>query len=117
MKKLLLIISIAMFTCLNNVGAQENDITGSKSRKLLLKKQYLNFPVKNGVKKSLISLIIDGKVVREFQIELAPDEPDFWVFLDIIEFRNQKSVLRIDKLEPENSKGFDSVYQADTFKG
>ncbi len=113
MKKLLLVIFIAVFACLNNVSAQENN----KSRKLLLKKKYLNFPVKNSAKKSLISLVIDGKVVREFQIELAPDEPDFWVFLDIGEFRNQKSVLRIDKLEPENSKGFDAVYQADTFKG
>ncbi|MDT8301162.1 MAG: glycoside hydrolase family 32 protein [Sedimentisphaerales bacterium] len=113
MKKLLLVIFIAVFVCLNNVSAQENN----KSRKLLLKKKYLNFPVKNGAEKSLISLIIDGKVVREFEIELAPDEPDFWVFLDISEFRNQKSVLRIDKLESENSQGFDSVYQADTFKG
>jgi len=117
MKKLLLVIFIAMFSCLNNVGAQGNNLEGGKSRELLLKKKYLNFPVKNGAKKQLISLVIDGRVVREFEIELASDEPDFWVFLDIGEFRNQKAVLRIDKFEPDKSKGFDSVYQADTFEG
>lgn len=118
MKKLLLVIFIAIFTCLNNVSAQENNLIGSKSRELLLKKKYLNLPVENGAKKSLISLIIDDRVVREFQIELASDdEPDFWVFLDIGEFRNQKATLRINKFEPDKSKGFDSVYQADTFKG
>jgi fructan beta-fructosidase len=117
MKKLLLVIFIAMFICLNNVSAQEDNTAGGKSRELLLKKKYLNFPVKNGAKKSLISLLVDGTVVREFEIELASDEPDFWVFLDISEFKNQKAVLRINKSEPDKSKGFDSVYQADTFKG
>ena len=117
MKKLLLVIFMAMFTCLNNVNGQKNNLVGGKSRELLLKKQYLNFPVKNGANKRLISLIIDGKVVREFEIELASEEPDFWVFLDISEFRNQKAILRIDKYEPDTSKGFDSVYQADTFRG
>jgi fructan beta-fructosidase len=116
MKKLSLIF-IAMFSCLNNVVAQENNLVGGKSRDLILEKQYLNFPVKNGAKKCFISLIIDGRVVREFEIEPAPDEPDFWVFLDIGEFRNQKATLRIDKFEPDQSKGFDSIYQADTFKG
>ena len=117
MKKLLLVIFIATFICLNNVSAQDNNMTGGKSRELLLKKKYLNFPVKNGAKKSLISLIIDGTVVREFEIELASDEPDFWVFLDISEFQNQKAVLRISKFEPDKDKGFDSIYQADTFEG
>jgi fructan beta-fructosidase len=117
MKKVLSIIFITTFICLNNVKAQENNPKESKSRSLILNKRYLNFPVKNKAEKRIISLIIDGKVVREFDIELAVDKPDFWVFLDISEFRNQKAILRIDKLEPDKSKGFDSIYQADTFKG
>ncbi|MCP4257988.1 MAG: DUF4980 domain-containing protein [Planctomycetes bacterium] len=117
MKKLLLIVFIAMFSCLNNISAQENKLEEANSRKFLLKKKYLNFPVKNGAEKRFINLIVNGKVVRDFDIELAPDEPDFWVFLDISEFRKQKAVLRIDKFEPDKSKGFDSIYQADTFRG
>ena len=92
-------------------------MTADKSREFLLQKRYLNFPVKNGADKRLIRLVIDDKVVREFDIELAPDEADFWVFLDIKEFGGKKAILRIDKYEPTKSKGFDSVYQADTFIG
>lgn len=117
MKKLLSIIFITIFILLNNTNAQENNSAASKTRQIVLQKKYLNFPVRNEAEKRIISLIIDNKVVREFDIELADDKPDFWVFLDISEFKNQKAILRIDKLEPDKSKGFDSIYQADTFKG
>ena len=93
MKKVLLVIFITVFTCQNNISGQDNNLVGSKSRELLLKKKYLNFPVKNGAEKRFINLIIDGKVVREFDIELALEKPDFWVFLDMGEFRNRKAVL------------------------
>jgi fructan beta-fructosidase len=93
------------------------DVITDKTREFLLNKKYLNFPVKNGAKKRLIHLIINDKIVREFDIELAPDKPDFWVFLDVSEFRNKTATLRIDKYEPTKSEGFDSIYQADTFIG
>jgi fructan beta-fructosidase len=117
MKKIFLVIFIAISTCPNSAVAQEDILVGGKSRILVLQKKYLNFPVKNGAEKRFINLIIDGKVVREFDIELAPEKPDFWVFLDIGEFRDRNAVLRIDKYEPDTSRGFDSIYQADTFRG
>lgn len=88
----------------------------SETREFLLEKTYLNFPVKNGAEKRVISLSIDGDKVREFEIELAPAEPDFWVFLHIDLFQGKKAVIRIDKYEP-NSQGFEAVHQADTFPG
>jgi len=93
------------------------EVLTDKTREFLLQKKYLNFPVKNGARKRLIHLIIDGKVTREFNIELAPDEPDFWVFLEIGAFEGRKASLRIDKYDPARTKGFDSVYQADTYIG
>ena len=93
------------------------EVITDKRREFSLQKKYLNFPVKNGDKKRIISLIIDGTVVREFDIELAPEEPDFWVFLDIGQFKGEKVLLRIDRYEPAKSKGFDSIYQADTYIG
>jgi len=93
------------------------EVITDKTREFLLNKKYLNFPVKNGAKKRLIHLMIDNKIVREFDIELAPDEPDFWVFLEIGEFKGKQALLRIDKYDPANNKGFDAVYQADTYIG
>ncbi len=103
--------------CLSTVAAQESQATTNKSREFSLEKKYLNLPVKNGVEKRLVSLSIDKAAVREFEIELAPEEPDFWVFLDIGQFKGKKAVLRIDKYEPALNKGFDSIYQVDTYNG
>ena len=108
---------VMFISCLSTVTAQEDSLIADKNQEFLLQKNYLNFPVKNGAEKRLISLVIDDKVVREFEIELAPDKPDFWVFLDASEFRGKKANLRIDKYEPAKNKGFDSVYQSDTFIG
>jgi len=117
MKKLLT-ITLMIFGCINiAVGKDKTQVIKGKEREFLLQKKYLNFPVKNGAEKRLIHLIIDGKIVREFEIELAPDEPDFWVFLDISDLSGKKAVLWIDTYEPAQSKGFDAVYQADTFIG
>ena len=104
-----------MFACLVPATAQEDILIANKTREFLLQKKYLNFPVKNGAKKRVIHLIVDGKVTREFDIELAPGKPDFWVFLEISEFKGKKAILRIDKYDPARTKGFDSVYQADTY--
>jgi len=117
MKKLL-IITLMIFGSLSvAAGEDEAETIKGKEREFLLQKKYLNFPVKNGAEKRLIHLIIDNKIVREFEIEFASDEPDFWVFLDISEFKGKKAILRIDKYDPAKAKGFDSVYQADTYIG
>jgi len=34
-----------------------------------------------------MQFIIDGKIVREFKVSLAIGDPDFWVFLDVSEFK------------------------------
>lgn len=127
MKRLLLTAVIAMLGGGTTVDTQEDihtvqsnkkiEVITDKTREFLLDKKYLNFPVKNGVKKHLIHLIINDKIVREFDIELAPDEPDFWVFLEVGEFKDKQALLRIDKYDPANNKGFDAIYQADTYIG
>lgn len=117
MKKLLIGMFGMVLLCSTAIASREvQGITG-KTREFLLQKKYLNFPVKNGAKKRLIHLIINDKIVREFDIELAPDKPDFWVFLEISEFKGKKALLRIDKYDPARNKGFDAVYQADTYIG
>jgi sucrose-6-phosphate hydrolase SacC (GH32 family) len=117
MRKAMVNVLGAMLCCLSTVAAQEGQAVANKSREFSLEKKYLNLPVKNGAEERLVNLSIDNTVVREFEIELAPDEPDFWVFLDIGQFKGKKAVLRIDKYDIAKSKGFDSIYQADTYIG
>ena len=89
----------------------------NKERVFDLRQKYLNFPVKNGATKRLISLFADGQKQREFDIELATESPDFWVFLDISEFKGKQGTLRIDRYDSAWKTGFDAVYQGDTFQG
>ncbi len=61
----------------------------------------------------MIHLIIDGKIVREFKVSLAIDEPDFWVFLDVSEFKGKKVTLEIKK----ENEAFEKIYQDDSYPG
>jgi len=81
-------------------------------------KKYLNFPVKTGAGKRWIRLFVDGRKVREFDIELATTgEPDFWVFLDVSEFNGKQGTLQIDRYSTTWTTGFNAVFQDDTFPG
>ncbi len=84
-------------------------------RTLLAEKRYLNLPVRTGAPKRRVSVLQDGKTVREFEIELA-DDPDFWTFLDQAPFRGKTLVLRVDQL-PEDSRALAAIEQGDDIKG
>ncbi|MBN2138688.1 MAG: GH32 C-terminal domain-containing protein [Sedimentisphaerales bacterium] len=86
------------------------------TRKFVVKKRYLNLPVKNGAPKRVFRLICDGRVVRDFDIELADAEPDFWVVLDLSEFKGREVTLKAESLG-RNSKGLVSAVQSNSIKG
>jgi len=74
-----------------------------KSMELALKKQHLNFPVKTGGPMRKMSVRIGEDIVREFDIELALDEPDFWVFMDVSAFKGLKATITTKLSEKEAS--------------
>ncbi len=86
------------------------------SREITIEKRYLHLPVKNRGPKCKMSLMVDDKPAREFTIELAPDEPDFWVFADMEAFAGKKVRIAVDQL-PEGSKGLAAIIQADDVPG
>jgi len=87
------------------------------TRDFTFNKKYLNFPVKIGAVDCFIHVLINNELVREFAIALAPHEPDFWVYMELDEFEDKDATVRIDRLNVNNTKGFDSIFQADTFPG
>ncbi|MHA2030798.1 MAG: DUF4980 domain-containing protein, partial [Candidatus Kariarchaeaceae archaeon] len=68
----------------------------------------MNFPVRQGETASLIHVIINDEIVREFKISLTRNEPDYWIFLDVSEFKGRKVTLQINK----ENEAFDKIYQA-----
>jgi fructan beta-fructosidase len=87
----------------------------TKEKEIILKSKYLNLPVQNGVSKQRMILIIDKKTVREFDIEVAVDKDDFWIFWDISVFKGKKVILKVEDM-PESGRGFDKIYQDNKIK-
>jgi fructan beta-fructosidase len=84
-------------------------------RTLKLNRKYLNFPVKTGAPKRRVALLLEDRITREFEIELAEGDPDFWVFLDVEAFKGRNAVIRVDKM-PENAKGLAAVANEDSLR-
>ena len=82
------------------------------SREVVAAKRWLNFPVKNGAHKRVITVSVDGKPVRKFDIELADAEPDWWAPLDVSAWAGKTLTISADQL-PETSTALDSLRQSD----
>ncbi|MBN2133285.1 MAG: GH32 C-terminal domain-containing protein [Sedimentisphaerales bacterium] len=86
------------------------------ARELVLQNRYLNLPVKNGATNRRMSLAVEGQVVRDFEIELAEGEPDFWVFMDVSMFQGKRATVRVAAL-PSGSSALRAIRQSDTIEG
>ena len=57
--------------------------------------RHLHFPVKQGSPKVILQILLNGEMVREFDLELASGEPggaspvDWWAFYDVSTFEGQ----------------------------
>lgn len=87
-----------------------------QERKFTINDRYLNIPVKEGAYPQRMRVSADGKTVREFVVELAESEPDYWMFLDVSEFKGKDLNVKIDKMTRE-SKGLNSMVVDSTVKG
>jgi fructan beta-fructosidase len=81
-------------------------------RELVATRNYLNLPIRNGAPMRRMSVTIDGRIVREFDIQLAERNPDWWAFLDLQPFNGKKVILEADHL-PSDSQALSSIYQDD----
>jgi fructan beta-fructosidase len=90
-------------------------LLANATREITLEKSYLNLPVKNGGPKRQMSFLVDGQPPRNFEIELADAEPDWWAFMDIVPFKGKRATLKVDKL-PEDSAGLKAIDQSDEIK-
>jgi fructan beta-fructosidase len=116
---IVLLASVLVFlsSCVEETRRGQKVKYAAKSRQLTFQNKYLNFPVKRSARERLVSVIIDGEKVREFSIRLAHDEPDYWVYLEIGDFKGKEATVCIEEYDAQSTHGFDMVFQADTFPG
>src|SRR5690349_21357390 len=68
---------------------------------MLICKRYLNMPVRTGATNHLLTFSVDGRKVREFEIELAEDAPDAWVMSDVSTFLGKVLTVTSPTAPPE----------------
>lgn len=76
-------------------------------------KHYLNIPVSHKCERVRFNVEIPGESPMPLDIRLASDHPDYWVFADLSAYKGKK----IKVFYPDNLKGIDKIYQADTIRG
>ena len=64
------------------------------AKRMLVTHRYLNIPVKMGAVIEQMDIWIGDKMVRNMEVELGGDEPDYWVTLEVKDWIGQE--LRIE---------------------
>ncbi|HUT19166.1 MAG TPA: 2,6-beta-D-fructofuranosidase, partial [Anaerolineae bacterium] len=70
------------------------------STELTVQHPYLHLPVQNGVPERWVRLLVEGRAVRAFKIELAQGRPDVWVFADVSPWLGRRLQIEADAGEP-----------------
>jgi len=83
-------------------------------REVTVDKPYLHLPVKNGAPKRLMRLIVDGAMVRQFEIELADGDPDYWTYTDVGDYAGRKLRMEVDRMAAD-ATCLNAVRLADTW--
>jgi sucrose-6-phosphate hydrolase SacC (GH32 family) len=79
----------------------------SQELKMKITEPYLNIPISYNAKMEVMKINVDGKTKREFPVQLANDTINYWIYIDVTEFKGQTITLNF----PVASKSFNHIYQ------
>lgn len=82
---------------------QSDQMVEEKERSVdfTLSKRYLNFPVKRGAPMQRLTVAMAEGPTRALDMEICPDHPDFWVFMDVAEFAGRKATISASLTNPD----------------
>jgi len=84
-------------------------------RELSIVHPYLHFPIGNNSKDRRMRLVVDGKTMREFTIQLTDSTPDAVVYSDLSNFIGKNLRIEVDSLP--NTALLNSIVEADELPG
>lgn len=85
----------------------------AQSRTMHITHRYLNIPIGREADMRVFQISVDGKVKREFPAQLAEGSINYWIFLDMSEFKGQTITLS----GPSTQAALNRMYQADQIEG
>jgi fructan beta-fructosidase len=109
------IVALALIAALRVEARVQADAGHAKDephRQIVIAHHYLLIAVKTGAPMRRMKLLVDGKMVREFDVELADRSPDFQAFCDVGEFKG-KPLEILANLPATEQRVLDSITQSD----
>lgn len=76
-------------------------------------KHYLNIPVGSRARMKIIELRENGKMKREFPVQLAEDTVSYWIYIDVSEFKGKNISIASHAKEASLQR----IYQDDQING
>ncbi|MDY0167262.1 MAG: glycoside hydrolase family 32 protein [Thermoguttaceae bacterium] len=67
------------------------------AREWMVDRPYLHLPVKTGAAKRLMRFVVDGAMVRQFEIELSDAEPEFWTYTEVDAYTGKRLRVELDR--------------------
>ena len=86
-------------------GIATSAFAASGERSFVVDGKWLHLPVKNGGEKCNARVLDSDRIYREFEIEFAKDEPDWYAVLDVSELKGRTLKLWVEGV-PASAKGF-----------
>ena len=83
----------------------------SQKKTIRAEKKWLLLPVKNGAERKRLDVFINGKKIRWIDIELAKENPDWYAYMDISQWKGETLKLAVDGLSAD-AKEFAIIKQS-----
>jgi sucrose-6-phosphate hydrolase SacC (GH32 family) len=91
----------------------------AQSRTFHITQRYLNIPVERASEMKLFQISVGGVQKREFPVQLAEHATDYWIFLDVSEFKGSTITLAASNgvANPSVQAALGRIYQANQIEG
>jgi fructan beta-fructosidase len=89
----------------------------AQSRTFHITQRYLNIPVERASEMGLFQISVGGVQKREFPVQLAEHAIDYWIFLDVSEFKGSTITLTGSNGVATVQAALGRIYQANQIEG
>ncbi len=109
---------IAVCICLMFCSFHPFSYGQTSNRKIKIKKDqlFLNFPVTESDTLKKTRILVDGKVLDEFTINLSEGEPDYWTFFDVSKYQGKTITIESENAGTQQ-KGLDKIFADKQYPG
>ncbi|MDP9042805.1 MAG: glycoside hydrolase family 32 protein, partial [Bacteroidota bacterium] len=84
-----------------------------QSREIKITKHYLNIPIGHKARMRMMELKVNGNMKREFPVQLAEDSVEYWIYIDVSEFRGKQIIISCNA----GPGALQRIYQDDRING